>query len=271
VTFLESGEYTLQVVASNGIQSATSQVQVTTTVQPSVTHATTQVSGVQTVGDANSITGFVVTFNGPLDPTTAQNVLGYRILQQSSVGKKLHFAQWLFGINPGDQIETSAQKIASAVYDSQSDSVSLTLAAPMSVKNGVRVVEVMGAGPHAVLDSNGKPIDGDANGKAGSNFTYKLNVSVGKSVTYQTAEGDKVKLSLSGPGQIVSLLPTGTKTPVIDLIDTDSSTSILTGELRKGRKSPGYAVLDELNGTADADIQLGEEFHVNQITGAAAV
>jgi hypothetical protein len=41
-----------------------------------VTHLT-QVMAVQPVGDSQSITGFVVTFNGPVDPTTAQNVAGY--------------------------------------------------------------------------------------------------------------------------------------------------------------------------------------------------
>jgi len=274
VTFLASGQYTLQVTASNGTQSVSSQVQVTADVKPVVIHATvqaTQVSGVQPFGDATSIAGFVVNFNGPLDPTTAQNVEGYRILQQSSVGNKLHFAQWLFGINPGNQTETSAYKIASAVYNPQTDSVTLTLASPMPVQNGVRLVQVIGTGPRAVLDANNKPIDGDANGEAGGNFSYRLTMSVSKTVTYQTTSGDTVKLSLTGPGQIVSLLPTGTKTPVIDLIDTDSATSIFTGQLRKGRKSPGFAVLDELNGTADATIQLGDEFHVNQNNAAATV
>jgi hypothetical protein len=58
---------------------------------------------------------------------------------------------------------------------------------------------------------------------------------------------------------------------VIDLIDTGSATSILSGELRKGRKSLGYAVLDEINGSANATIQLGSEFHVNQNDGASTV
>jgi hypothetical protein len=264
VTFLASGNYTLQVTASNGIQSVTSQVQVTTTVKPSVTRATTLVSGVQTIGDAKSITGFVVTFNGPMDPTTAQDVRGYRILQQSTAGRKLHFLQWALGTNPGNQTETRPYKIASAVYNPQTDTVTLTLATPMAVKNGVRLVQVMGTGTHAVLDSSATPIDGDANGKAGGTFNYRLNMSVSKSITYQTASGDTVRLSLRGPGEIVTLLPAGTKTPVVDLINTDSVTSILTGTLRKGRKGLGFAVLDQLNGTAQAQIRLGNEFKVNE-------
>jgi hypothetical protein len=266
VTFLASGDYILQVVASNGIQSATSQVQVTASVKASAAHAatqTTQVSGVQTAGSAKSITGFVVTFNGPLDPTTAQDVRGYRILRQSSAGGKLHFLQWLFGANSGSQTDTSAYKIASAVYDPQTDSVTLTLAAPMPVKNGVRLVEVMGKGLHAVLDANGKPIDGDANAKAGGNFTYRLGMSVAKSVSYQTADGDRVKLSLSGPGEIVSMLPAGNTSPVIFLSGTDPATSVLTGKLRRGRKGLGYAVIDQISDASQASIQLGGEFHVN--------
>jgi hypothetical protein len=273
-TFLASGQYTLQVVATNGTQSVTSQLLVTAIVKTSVTHATaptTQASGVQALGNATSITGFVVTFSGPLDPATAQDIRGYRILRQQTAGDERSFWQRLFGQGDQSQSQSAAYKIASAVYNSQTDSVTLTLTSSMPVQNGVRLVQVIGTGAHAVLGANGKPIDGDANGKAGGNFSYRFTMSVAKSVTYQTATGDTVKLSLSGPGEIVTLLPTSTQTPVIDLIDTDSATSILTGTLRKGRKSLGYAVLDELNGSANADIQLGNEFHVNQNNGTAAV
>jgi hypothetical protein len=272
VTFLASGAYTLQVVASNGTQSASSQVQLTVDVKPSEAHAktqATQVSGVQAFGDAISIAGFVVSFTGPLDFISAQDTRGYRVRRQSSAPQKPSLLGQLLG--EGDKNQPDTYKIGSAVYNAQTDSVTLTLAKPMPVQNGVRRVQVMGKGPHAVLDANSKPIDGNADGKAGGTFTYHLSMSVGKSITYKTSAGDTVKLSLSGPGQIVTLLPTGTNTPVIDLVDTNSATTILTGELRKGSKSPGYAVLDELNGTADATIQLGSDFHVNESNGAASV
>jgi Putative Ig domain/IPT/TIG domain/PKD domain len=271
VTFLAPGAYTLQVVASNGTQSASSQVQLTVDVKPFEAHAktqATQVSGVQAFGDATSIAGFVLSFTGPLDFVTAQDTRGYRVRRQKSTQKPSLLGQLL---GEGDKNQPNTFKIASAVYTPQTDSVTLTLAKPMLVQNGVRRVQVFGNGPHAVVDANGKPVDGNADGKKGGNFTYHLNMSVGKSITYKTSAGDTVKLSLTGPGQIVTLLPTGTNTPVIDLVDTNSATSILTGVLHKGSKSPGYAVLDELNGTADATIQLGSDFHVNQNNGAATV
>jgi uncharacterized repeat protein (TIGR03803 family) len=268
VTFLASGQYVLQVVASNGTQSVTSQVVVTAKVNPKVTPAvvaqSTTVAGVQSVGTGQSISGFVVTFNGPVDPTTAQNVLGYRILRPYTVSEGRSFWQQLFGGSRSTQTDYAAYKIASAVYDPQTYSVTLTLASPMPMQNGARLVEVMGTGKHAVLDANGKAIDGDSNGKPGGNFTYRFTLSVAKTFSYQTTAGDKVTLSLSGPGKIAAMLRSGTATPVINLIDTDSSESILTGKIRKSKKSPGYAVIDQINGTADADIQLGDEFHVNQ-------
>jgi hypothetical protein len=259
------------VVASNGTQSVTSQVQLTATVKSSSITQATQVSGIEPIGDAKSITGFVVTFNGPIDPTTAQDIRGYKILRPYTIIDPRNFWQQLFSEHAKTHIGYAAYKLATAVYDSQSDSVTLTLASPMPVNSGLRMVQVMGTGPHAVLDANGKPIDGDANGKAGGNFTYSFSMSVARNVTYHTADGDIVKLSLTGPGKIVALIPTGTESPVIDLVSTDSATSIFTGKLRKGRKGLAYAVLDELNGTATADIQLGDEFHVNQNSGAASV
>jgi hypothetical protein len=245
----------------------TSQVQLTTKVKGSVAAAeavaqTTKVAGVQPISSGQSITGFVVTFTGALDTASAQNVLGYRILRQETTGDKLHFAQWLFGIDPGTQTEYAAYKIASAVYDPQTLGVTLTLGTPMPMQNGTRLVEVLGTGTHAVLDASGKAIDGDANGKAGGNFTYRFGMSVGKTFSYQTTAGDRVQLSLSGPGKIAAILPSGNTTPVIDLLGTASTDSILTGKLRKGPKSLGYAVIDQLNDPAGADIQLGDEFHV---------
>jgi uncharacterized repeat protein (TIGR03803 family) len=237
VTFLASGQYVLQVVASNGSQSVTSEVQVTAKVNPKVAPAavaqTTTVAGVQPVGTAQSIRGFVVTFNGPVDPTTAQNVLGYRIQRQYTVNQGRSFWQQLFGGSPETRTENASYKIASAVYDSQTYSVTLTLASPMPVVNGVRLVQVIGAGAHAVLGANGKAIDGDFNGKPGGNFTYRFTMSVAKTVSYKTTSGDLVKLSLSGPGKIVTIMPSNTATPVIDLLDTDPADSILTGTLHK--------------------------------------
>jgi uncharacterized repeat protein (TIGR01451 family) len=227
-----------------------------------LTHLT-QITHVQTLGSSQSITGFVVSFNGALDPTTAQDVAGYRILRQTTVRRSRNFWQQLFGRNAGTETQYTPFKIGTAVYDSQTDTVTLTLASPMAVKDGVRVLEVMGTGVNAVLDTNGKIIDGDSNGKAGGNYIDRFSMTVAKSITYQTITGETVKLSVTGPGEMVSLLPADTKTPVIDLVGTESASSVLTGQIRKGRNSVALAVLDELNGTATVDNQLGSDFQVN--------
>jgi hypothetical protein len=54
------------------------------------------------------------------------------------------------------------------------------------------------------------------------------------------------------------------------LTGTSPASSVLTGKLRKGRKSLGYVVLDQLNDTSRVEIQLGEEFHVNQYNAEEA-
>jgi hypothetical protein len=45
-------------------------------------------------------------------------------------------------------------------------------------------------------------------------------MSAAKTFSYKTTDGDKVTLSLSGPGKIAAILPSGTATTVIDLIET---------------------------------------------------
>jgi len=231
----------------------------------------TQVSSFKPVGNAQSITGFVVTFNGPVDPTTAQNVGGYQIVGQYTFNEHRNFLERLFGGHSGTDTVYAGYKIASAVYDSQTNSVTLTLGTSIPLGNGMLWVEVTGTGSDAVLDANGKPIDGDANGTAGGNYRESFGMSVTRSISYPTASGELVNLSLSGPGEIVTLFPGDTDTPLINLIDTNSQNSILTGEIDKGSNSVASAVLDELDGTANANIQLGDEFHINQNNAVATV
>jgi uncharacterized repeat protein (TIGR01451 family) len=259
---------TAVVRATSGGLTASQSITVST-VEP-VTQLT-RVASVKPVGNAQSITGFVVTFNGPLDPTTAGDVRGYQILRPYTIVDNRNLWQWLFSEHSKTSIGYAPCKLSTAVYDSQTDSVTLTLSSAVPVKKGVLVAEVMGTGAHAVLGGNGKAIDGDANGKAGGNYVDRLTMSVAKSVTYKTTTGEIVKLSLSGPGEILAMVPSSTRTPVIDLIGTDLAESVLTGKIRKGHNHLAYAVLDELNGTANASIELGTEFQVNQDNGAAAL
>jgi uncharacterized repeat protein (TIGR01451 family) len=252
--------------ATSGGQTATQGI----TVNPVLPGAeTTQVSSVTPVGNAQSITGFVVTFNGPVNPTAAQDVGGYQIVGQYTFNKHRNFMERMFGGNSGAQTVYAGYQIASAVYNSQTNSVTLTLASNIPLGTGTLWVEVMGTGSDAVLDANGKPIDGDANGTAGGSYRYRFGMTVTRSISYQTATGELVNLFLSGPGEIVTLFPGDTDTPLIDLIDTDSQSSILTGNIDKGHNSVAYAVLAELNGTANANIQLGDGFHINQNNAVA--
>ena len=257
-------------VASDGTHSVTNQVQVAAHVNaaiPQTATQTTQVSGISTIGDGGAITGFVVTFNRPLDPATAQDTRGYRILRSYTVTQGKGFLQSLFGQQAGSHTAYAPYRIASAVYDAQTDSVELTLATPMPTANGMRLLQVLTAGPHALRDARGRRIHGKTSGA----FNYRFGMRVSKTIRYTTATGDKVALSLSGPGRIVSLLPSGSDSPVIFLRNTDPASSILTGHVHKGRKSRGYVVLDALNDTSRATIQLSDLFHENiRNTGAAA-
>jgi hypothetical protein len=262
-----AGETAL-VQATSGGQTATQSVTVNA-VLPGA--ETTQVSSFKPFGNAQSITGFVVTFNGPVDPTTAQNVGGYQIVGQYTFNQHRNFMERLFGGHSGTDTVYAGYKIASAVYDSQTNSVTLTLATSIPLGTGMLWVEVTGTGSDAVLDANGKPIDGDANGTTGGNYRESFGMSVTRSISYQTASGELVNLSLSGPGEIVTLFPGDTDTPLIDLIDTDSQSSILTGKIDKGHNSVASAVLAELNGTANANIQLGDGFQIDQNNAVATV
>jgi uncharacterized repeat protein (TIGR03803 family) len=244
VTFLASGAYTFRVTASDGNMSTTSEVQVT-----AITAAagpTTLVSGVRVVGDARSITEFVLTFNGALDPATAQDVRGYQIQRGYKVARR-----------------PSGLGISSAVYDSQAHTVTLKLDAPMRMRNGNRLVHLRGTGPYAVRDTGGEAVNAGSSDAPSDDFTYRFRTQVSKARKYRTEAGDMVKLSLAGPGKIVSLFPANNDRPTIYLRNTIPERSVLTGKVRKGQNGAGPVVITQLNDVSRASVHLDTNFHVN--------
>jgi hypothetical protein len=93
----------------------------------------------------------VVTFNDPLDPTSAVNLNSYRITDSS-----------------GRQV-----RIASAVFDAETNSVTLRTASRINLHHTYHFT-VMGTGQNAVRNTQGILLDGANTGSPGSNYAGTL-------------------------------------------------------------------------------------------------
>ena len=119
-------------------------LEVITTVGP-------QVTKVVRYGFHTQPTYLLVSFNGPLEPKSAQNPLNYQIL------------------GPGGH----RVKIASAIYDSATDTVTLVPAERLNIHRTYRLT-VKGTTPSGLTNPSGIPLDGSANGKPGSDYVTSL-------------------------------------------------------------------------------------------------
>jgi hypothetical protein len=129
----------------------------------------------------------IISFDGPLNPTSAQNTSNYRVN----------------ALAPGsiENVTTAgpANRVLSVQLDATGQVVTLALASPLPAGLCERVV-VNGSTPTAVTDTSGTPIDGDNDDTAGGDF-YGL-IAYGKSLSFTDNEGDRATLGIVGPGSI---------------------------------------------------------------------
>ena len=215
------------------------------------------VVGEQLLGPEGAVTGVVLTFNQHLDPTTAQNVKAYALARRISVSStdSGSILGGITGFGGGDTTTNSIRvkkvKFVLAVYDDANMTVTLTPEKPFRADKYFRFLRVVGSGPNAILLPGGTPIDGNGDGKPGGDAIIKFSSHRGRHFTYKDADGDRVTLTLSRPGELVVMLRrTGSPNPVVYVEGGDPLLTVLTGTVKKGRHGDGIATLQELAGTS---------------------
>jgi RHS repeat-associated protein len=109
----------------------------------------------------HQVTQVLVTFSGPVNTTEADNIRTYRLTMPGKGGS--YTAKGATPIT-----------LKSAVYNTKTETVTLTPIKPFALTKPVQLL-VYGTGPHALKDSNGRPIDGAHKGKPGSNAVAILS------------------------------------------------------------------------------------------------
>ncbi|HET6251339.1 MAG TPA: hypothetical protein VFE47_26885 [Tepidisphaeraceae bacterium] len=167
-------------------------------------------TGVEMQGSVGAVTGIVLTFSEPLNTATAQNVDAYAFgkapVPNSSSNSGFSIGD-IFAFRYPNHPESAAAtkqmlvkkgkiQMASAVYDSTADTVTLTPFAPFKAQNYLRFLRIKGIGPNTIDDTLGNPLNG------GKDTVAQWTLHQGRTIKYHDANGDHVTLKLTGPGKL---------------------------------------------------------------------
>ncbi len=145
VSTLSAGVHSFSAVASSGGTFSTSTTSlVVSTEGPLVT-------GLRRYGISTQPTYLFLNFNGPLDPTSAQNPSNYQIL------------------GPGGH----RIRVVSAIYDPATQTVTLVPAVQLNLQRKYSLT-VNGAAPAGLTNLSGVPLDGSGKGHVGSNYVASI-------------------------------------------------------------------------------------------------
>jgi hypothetical protein len=204
------------------------------------------------VGPPEAITSVVLTFNVPLDPTTAQNPDAYAMIRKfSSQDDGFFFSDHTV------HHESKRIPITSATYDANANTVTLTPDQPFELHRSFTIIQVRGRGRNAVLQPGGAAIDGNGDTKPGGDVLLRFKSRAIKQFDFKEADGDRVHVELTGSGRLFYFLPIhGKSSPSIFIREADLANTVLSGTVRQGRNGDGVADIAQITGTSTATVPL---------------
>jgi hypothetical protein len=202
----------------------------------------------QFVGTVEAVSAVILTFNTPLDPATAQNPDAYEMIKKFRSSGSDGFGG--FGEEESSS-KNSHVPIESAVYDANANTVTLTAREPFPLRQSFTVIVARGRGPNAIMTAAGTALDGNGNGRPGDDAILRYKAGVTKRLIIREADGDRATIRIEdGPGRFLYFFAKRKRsTPSILLRETDSST-ILTGEVKQGRRGDGIVDISQIKGIA---------------------
>jgi hypothetical protein len=198
----------------------------------------------QFLGTANVVTGVVLTFDVPLDPTTATNPDSYRFIKKFQEDDDGGF---LGGGDGVDETDSTRVRILSATYDATANQVTLTPTRNFSIGRTFTVIQVQGSGENAVRTTLGENLDGDGNGRPGGDLNLRYRAATRKSFSFREADGDRVTFKIAGPGRILYFYATRHRSsPSLFLRDSEAST-LLSATVKPGRRGDGVIDIAQIS------------------------
>ncbi len=215
------------------------------------------------LGSSEDVTAVVLTFAAPLDPVTAADTAAYRIVR---VTKSRN--DGFFGDGKTER-DTDRVDLASATYDPATNSVTLVPENPFAVRKSFKSIRVIATGSRAVLTADGTPLDGDGNGRPGGDVVVRYRANARRLLSFREADGDRVRLRLQGPGELLYLSPSkGHSSPTLFFRNTNVSQSVLIGTVKRGKRGDGIADVAQISGTSAAQVSIATDptFRIRALT-----
>lgn len=210
------------------------------------------VTGVHFVGSARAVSAVVVSFNESLDPASAQDTQAYRfgrpLPHSSDSGPSLADFLPFLGRPKVRLVKQGKIQFASATYDDSTRSVTLTPYKPFNGKRFIRVLRVIASGTHYVKDAAGNPVDGNSDGTGGDDAVVRWVSKQNKRVVYHDGNGNRVTLSLKGPGTLFVFKSTTFFSGTWAFVYRPSTRTILSGSVAQGPSGNGTTTIMELEG-----------------------
>jgi hypothetical protein len=213
------------------------------------------------LGPPNAITAIVLQFNEHLNATTAQNPAAYTFGRHVSDNNSGDSGLLGLLLDEHPNVLRPDTSAGSIVYNDAAETVTLYPSHTVVATTFVRYIRIVGTGANAVTDVNGNKLEGGSH--SGSNQIIHFRYYRTKTLKYTDADGDKVMMHLTGPGEILAFYPHPIpEEPLIFLNNTDPTASIVTGSVKQAKHGDGVAVIQEMGGTSSADVELGSEFQI---------
>jgi hypothetical protein len=189
-----------------------------------------------------SITGLTLTFSEAMNPSRAQELSNYGFFVFSEG----------YRYTPGATYTT----FSSAVYNSATDTVTLSITAPLPANKFFEVTIDGQASPllnNGLTDLAGNQLDGSS-GQSGT--PLYMTIAVGTKLSYIDSDKNSVSLQLAKGGLIAIVISPAGVVQQLDLVDPVPGKSTLTGTVRRRAGGTGRAKLPPIGGSAGARIRL---------------
>jgi hypothetical protein len=178
------------------------------------------------LGTSDEVTALVITFDGPLDPVSAQNADNYFFAGSRGNGRRVH------------DVPTFTP-----AYDDAAHTVTLTTTRPLTITRFKRLKVILSSSKAGeISDPSGNLLDGDRDGVAGGDSDTRYKIARGERFKYKDVDGDRVSLKLGGASGRKMTTLIGPNRNVMQIF-IRGTTNTLSGTIKLHKDSDGQTVI----------------------------
>jgi hypothetical protein len=199
------------------------------------------------LGDLPNVTGIVLTFDGPLDVTSAQRVQSYHLFRRRIIERGEYAEPKVFRF---------PVEFSSAVYDDTAHTVTLIPSKPFKAQISFRVMLIEGIGANALRTPDGLAL--------GADIYRRFAPTVAKHIRFRDSDRDRIRFDLTGKGTITCLRRADPqRDPIVYLTNTDAD-SVFTATLIPGTNGDGHIDVLQFNanGVTDQNFTTNSAFSI---------